>query len=166
MIAAGEPRSQIGDGFILVQEGLHVAVHCESRLARRKRLDWEDIAARRFVVSSYEPGPEIHDYLVRKISDLDRRARVRRQRLGREGIMTLVGVGFGMSLVADHWRGVRYPNVSFVPIGDETDCIPFSLTWRLENDNPALRRFISLARIEAKRAAASSGPSRRPDPLP
>ena len=166
MIAAGEPRLQNGDGFVLVQEDLHIAVHCKSRMAKHKRLDWEDVAARRFVVSTDEPGPEIHDYLVRKISGLGRRARVRRQRLGREGIMTLVGLGFGISLVADHWRGVRYPNVAFVPIGDETDRIPFSLTWRPENDNPALRRFISLARIEAKRAASSSGPLRRPDPSP
>lgn len=70
--------------------------------------------------------------------------------------MTLVGLGLGVSLVADHWRGVTYPNVSFVPIGDVNEKVPFSITWRPENDNPALRRFISLARIEAQRNGALS----------
>ena len=69
-------------------------------MARRKRLDWEDVDIRRFVVSSDEPGPEIHDYLVQKISGLGRRAQVRRHRLGREGIMNLVGLGFGVSELA------------------------------------------------------------------
>ncbi len=65
--------------------------------------------------------------------------------------MTLIGLGLGVSFVADHWRVVQYPNVSFVPIGDVDDTIPISLTWRPENDNHALRRFISPARIEAKK---------------
>lgn len=65
--------------------------------------------------------------------------------------MNLVGLGFGVSLVPDHWRGDQYPNVIFVPIGDVGETVPLSLTWRPENDNPALRRFISLARIEARR---------------
>lgn len=70
--------------------------------------------------------------------------------------MSLVGLGVGVSIVADHWRGVSYPNVTFVPIGEEGETVPFSLTWRPENDNPALRRFLSLARIEAKRNGALS----------
>ena len=80
--------------------------------------------------------------------------------------MNLVGLGFGVSLVADHWRGVRYPNVAFVPIGDEEEKVPFSLTWRPENDNPALRRFVSLARVHARKAAAGDAASRTRDPLP
>ena len=80
--------------------------------------------------------------------------------------MALVGLGFGVSLVADHWRGVSYPNVTFVPVGHEDETVPFSITWRPENDNPALRRFLSLARIEARRSGALSAPSQTPDPSP
>ena len=80
--------------------------------------------------------------------------------------MSLVSLGFGASLVADHWRGVQYPNVTFVPIGDEDERLPFSLVWRPENDNPALRRFVSLARVHARRAAADDAVSQKPDPSP
>lgn len=80
--------------------------------------------------------------------------------------MNLVGLGVGVSVVADHWLGVSYPDVTFVRIGEEDETIPFSITWRPENDNPALRRFLSLARIEAKRNGAPCAPSRTPDPSP
>ena len=124
------------------------------------------MAGAKFVVSAREPGPEIHDYIVRRVSDLGRRARVERHRLGREGIMNLVGLGLGVSLVADHWRGVGYPGVVFVPIGEKDERVPFSLSWRPENDNPALRRFLSLARAAAKGALSAGVSERRPGPSP
>lgn len=166
VVAAGEPSSDVGESLLLVREPIYLAVSSENLLAARDRLSWDDVTGSRFVVSAREPGPEIHDYIVRRVSDLGRRARVERHRLGREGIMNLVGLGLGVSLVADHWRGVSYPNVVFVPIGDEDERVPFSLTWRPENDNPALRRFLSLARAAAKGESSLAGIARRPDPSP
>ena len=164
---AGEPESASDDGLKLVEENIFLAVQADGPLAGWDRLKWEDVATSTFVVSTREPGPEIHDYIIRRVSDLGRPAKVRRHRLSREGIMNLVGLGFGVSLVADHWRGVRYPNVAFVPVGGEEERVPFSLVWRAENDNPALRRFVSLARTHAKKAAASpSVASQSPDPSP
>ena len=156
VIASGEPASDADGSLLLTREELFVAISSDAALARRRHLVWKDVSDESFIVSDQEPGPEIHDYILRRISDLGRSANVRRHGLGREGIMNLVGLGLGISLVADHWRGVQYPNVTFVPIGDEDETIPFSLVWRPENDNPALRRFISLARIEAKRNGAPS----------
>ncbi|RMB01997.1 LysR family transcriptional regulator [Eilatimonas milleporae] len=165
--AAGEPDNTVGDGLTVDEEGLFLAVQADGPLASREHLEWEDVAQATFVVSAREPGPEIHDYIIRRVSDLGRAATVRRHRLGREGIMTLVGLGLGVSLVADHWRGVQYPNVAFIPIGAEDERIPFSLAWRAENDNPALRRFLSLARVEAKKAASSPfAASQSPDLSP
>jgi len=166
MYAAGEPETAAGDGLTLANEDIFLAVHRDGPLAGCERLKWKDVAGADFLISVREPGPEIHDYIIRRVSDLGRAATVRRHRLGREGIMTLVGLGLGVSLVADHWRGVSYPGVAFVPIGDDEERVPFSLTWRPENDNPALRRFLSLARIEAKRNGALSAPSRTRDPSP
>ncbi|MDW4497887.1 LysR family transcriptional regulator [Sulfitobacter sp. D35] len=154
--AAGQPHSNVGDGLVISHDGVFLAVASDMALASKSRLSWQDIKDASFVVSSCEPGPEIYDYIVRKIGRVGRSIAVRRHLMGREGIMTLVGLGMGVSLVAESWRGVRYPNVSFVPIGDEGDRVPFSVTWLPENDNPALRRFISLARIEAKRKGALS----------
>lgn len=156
VFAAGEVNGEIGDGLTLSRESIFLAVAADHRWSKQSRLRWRDVVEATFVVSSSEPGPEIHDYVIRSVSDLGRSVAVRRHRLCREGIMNLVGLGLGVSLVADHWRGVHYPNVTFVPVGGEDETVPFSITWKPENDNPALRRFISLARIEAKRNGALS----------
>ncbi len=153
---SGEPDYNDFDKLILAKEHVFLAVPSHHPLAMQPALAWSTLSDQRFVVSAREPGPEIHDYVIRRLSDLGRSVKVRRHRLGREGIMSLVGLGLGVSLVTDHWRGLTYPNVTFVPIRDEADHIPFSLVWSPENDNPALRRFISLARIEAKRDGALS----------
>jgi molybdate transport repressor ModE-like protein len=166
VVAAGEPSSEFGDALLLCREAISLAVASNGPLAARGRVRWSELSGATFVVSSREPGPEIHDYILRRVGDLGRRVRIERHRLDREGIMNLVGLGFGVSLVADHWRGVQYPNVTFIPVGEDGETVPFSITWRPENDNPALRRFLSLARVEAKRNGVLCAPSRTPDPLP
>ncbi|WP_227268104.1 LysR family transcriptional regulator [Roseobacter weihaiensis] len=151
VISAGPPVPEYGEGLILTEEKIWLAVPSDRQIAERDLISWEDIRTETFVVGAREPGPEIHDFIMSKVGSFARRPVVRRHRLSRGGIMNLVGLGLGVSLVCDHWRGIRYPNVSFVPIGSFTERVPFSLIWRPENDNPALRRFISLARVEAKR---------------
>ena len=156
VIAAGTPRSEYGDSMLLHHEPIYLAVSEDHPLAKYERISWSDVSDPVFIVSSREPGPEIHDYITRSMTDLGRKITVNRCRVGREGIMNLVGLGFGVSLVADHWRGVSYPNVSFVRVGEENEQLPFSLTWKPENDNPALRRFLSVARGYAQRSCVVS----------
>lgn len=166
VIAAGDPMPENGDAMLLAREEVFLAVPSHLPCSSRDRLSWDDVQDATFVVSAREPGPEIHNYILSRISGLGQTARIRRHSVSREGIMTLVGLGLGMTLVADQWRGASYPNVSFVRIGNEGETVPFSITWRPENDNPALRRFLSLARIEAKRNGALSAPPQSPDPSP
>lgn len=155
LYAAGEPDEETGDGLVIVHEDIYLAVSADGSFADRERLSWDDVSEARFIVSAREPGPEIHDYIVRRISGLGRKAPVHRHRLGRDGIMELVSLGLGVSLVADHWRGVAYPNVAYVPIGEPGERVPFTLSWRPENDNPALRRFVSLSREVAREEKAN-----------
>lgn len=161
VVAAGNPPSVYGDMLLLTEEQLYVAVSRSSPLARRRWVTWHEMQSMPFIVAAGEPGPEIHDYIVRSISGLGCPVSVIEHRIEREGLMNLVGLGLGVSLICEQWRGVRYPNVNFVPVKADGvgEKIPFSLTWRPENDNPALRRFLSLAREVAKAGAATSGPS-------
>lgn len=166
VMASGEFPETHGDSTLLVEEPIYVALREDDPLARHVHLSWDNVKEARFLVSATEPGPEIHEYLIRRLADLGHHPNIARHRLGREGIMNLVGLGFGLSLVAEHWCGVSYPGVAFRPVGEPGERVPFSIVWRPENDNPALRRFLSLARIEARRHAAPSEPSRSPDPSP
>lgn len=156
VMAAGIFSSEASDSLVLAREPIFAALPENHPLAEQSQLDWEDLNGAQFIVSSNEPGPEIHDYLVGRLADFGAPLRVTQHRTGREGLMNLVGLGFGISLVADHWRGVRYPNVTFVRVGAPDENVPFSLTWVAENDNPALRRFISVARVAAEEVGKSS----------
>jgi len=152
MFAAGAPPSEHGDMALISEEPIFFAVSQRHPLTTRLCVGWNDVEDQIFLTSSEEPGPEIREYMIARTGGLGRRPRMIEHRMDREGIMNLVGLGFGVSLVADHWRGTSYPSVEFLPVTNDgkPECIPFSLTWRPENDNPALRRFLSLARSHSK----------------
>ena len=139
-----------GDSALLVEEPIYIALPEGHALAERRRLVWEGVREAHFLVSATEPGPEIHEYLIRRLVGSGRRPNVTRHRVGREGIMNLVGLGLGVNLVAEHWCGVSYPGVTFWPVGETGECVRFSFVWRPEKDNPALRRFVSLARRDVQ----------------
>lgn len=112
-----------------------------------------DLSEERFIVSRAAPGPEIHDFIVQRLSALGSSPRVDSFGVGREALMSMVGLGFGVSFVSGAEAGVTYPGVTFVPLVGET--LPFSAVWSPDNDNPALRRFLSAARVMARKAQAN-----------
>jgi hypothetical protein len=94
-----------------------------------------------------DPGPEIQDYIIRGLAELGRHPDVEQLAVQRETLLALVGLGRGLSLVAEAEAGVVYPGVIFLPLDHKE--IPFSFVWSEQNDNPAFRRFLSAARVQA-----------------
>ena len=78
VFALGEAESDRDDCLLVVREPIYIAVRSEDGLSDAERLGWRQIAEKRFVTSSREPGPEIHDYIVRRVSDLGRQIEVTR----------------------------------------------------------------------------------------
>ncbi|WP_019960560.1 LysR family transcriptional regulator [Woodsholea maritima] len=163
VIAIGASPCQTSDHLVLAYTPVYLAVAGNSSLASVGRLRWADVVNEKFVVSARDSGSELHDYIVRQVTEFGRGVSITRHHICREGIMNLVGLGFGVTLVCDHALGARYPNVSLAPIGHEEECVPLSLSWRPENDNPALRRFIGLARRQARQNCASCCGTKSPD---
>lgn len=152
-IVTGRPEPSGCDTEQLWREPVLAALHEEDPRAAAEALNLADLARDHFVVSREAPGPEIHDYLVQRLATLGFSPSIDEQRVAREGLMALVGLRFGITLVSGAEAAVRYPNVAFVPLADEK--LPFSIVWSPENDNPALRRFLSVARIKAKAGGVS-----------
>lgn len=168
----------------LWRERVHVALPLSHRLARRRRLDWTDLRDERFIVSRGVAGPEVHDYIIRRIADYGTYPEIEVKGAGRETLLNLVSLGQGVTLVSAAWAAVKLPGLVLRPLTDPEDIVPFSAVWSAENDNPALRRFISIAHVLAGRvrrgasdwtadtlSLASDGPAlsageRRPDPSP
>jgi DNA-binding transcriptional LysR family regulator len=128
----------------LWSEPILVAFADDHRLAAGGVIEWTQLVSERFIVSNADPGPEINDYVVKQMSELGLHPIVEPRPVRRDGLMALVGLGRGVSLVGAAEAAVTYPGVVFRPIHDEM--LPFSVVWSEQNDNPVLRRFLSLAR--------------------
>lgn len=146
------------DGFdseIFWRERVHLALSETHRLADRDRIDWSELAKDRFLVCRTEPGPEVRRYILRRAEAHGFIANIRHEDVGQETLMNLVAMGRGVTPVSEAWKGTVLPGLILLPIESDDDVVPFSGYWSPANDNPALRRFVSLARVHAKKAAAS-----------
>lgn len=132
-------------------ERVHVALPKGHRLAKRRKLDWVDLRGEQFIVSRMAPGPEVHDYIVRRGADYSTYPEVLYKAVVWETLMNLVGLGQGITFVSAAWLDVKLPDLVLRPLTDPADIVPFSAIWSPRNDNPALRRFISVAHTLAGR---------------
>lgn len=137
----------------LWNERVMVALPRADSLATKREIDWRALEGRRFIVSESEPGPEIYDYIVKHLGDLGRHPSIVRQSVGRDNLLPLVALGQGLTLVSEAAKGARFRGVAYRPIRGAL--LPFSAIWSVKNDNPALRRFLSLARTMSRSALAS-----------
>ncbi len=135
----------------LWEERVHVALPEGHELAGRRQVDWPDLQSECFIVSRFPPGPEVHDYIVRRAADYSTYPEVLYKAVVQETLMNLVGLGQGITLVSAAWVDVKLPDLVLRPLSDPADIVPFSAVWSPANDNPALRRFISVAHTLAGR---------------
>jgi len=132
------------DSAHLWDERVFVAMPKNCPLADCRRVDWSDLRGRNFVVSEAQPGPEIHDYLVKHLSALGYSPCIERQAVHRDTLMQIVALRSALTLTSEATVATRFPGVTYRPLGDNV--LPFFAIWSPANDNPAFRRFLSLAR--------------------
>jgi DNA-binding transcriptional LysR family regulator len=141
---AGNPAADGCDTTHLWNERVFVALPKDDELARKKKIDWHDLRGRSFIVSENYPGPETYDYLVRHLGELGHRPFVERYSVGRDNLMHLVAMGKGLTLTSEAATAMRFSGVAYRRLAAEV--LPFSAIWYTQNDNPGLRRLLSLAR--------------------
>jgi DNA-binding transcriptional LysR family regulator len=150
----GEPIAAGCDRTHLWNERVYVALPSDHELAAKDKISWADLRDRHFIVSAADPGPEICDYLVKHLAELGHHPSVERHGVGRDNLMHLVAMGLGLTLTSEATTAARFPDVVYRPLVGEV--LPFSAIWSPQNDNPALRRLLSLARIMSKRGKSSA----------
>lgn len=135
----------------LWEERVHVALPKTHVLAGSRQVEWQELRSECFIVSRSAPGPEVHDYIIRRAADYSTYPKVLYKAVVQETLMNLVSLGQGITLVSAAWADVKLPNLVLRPLVDPADMVPFSAVWSHQNDNPALRRFISVAHTLAGR---------------
>ncbi|MGE0503420.1 MAG: LysR family transcriptional regulator [Rhizobiaceae bacterium] len=129
----------------LWRERVHIALPRQHRLAGCEWLDWSDVRRERFVITRTAPGPEVHDYIIRRAADYSNYPKVTAIAVAQETLLNLVSLGQGVAIVLESRAAAKPPGLVFLPLIDPADIVPFSAVWSPRNDNPALRRFISVA---------------------
>lgn len=114
-------------------------------------LRWSDLADEKFIVSEKAPGPEIWDYLIQRLADFGYHPEIHPQQVDRHNILALVAGELGVTLTSEATTATLTPGIAYRPIVDES--LPFSAVWSSRNDNPALRRLLSMARTLSKRVS-------------
>jgi DNA-binding transcriptional LysR family regulator len=145
--------------FVALPQG-HVLCDCDE-------ISWESLRNEKVILCQSELGGAIHDRLITRLAQLGYSPWIERLDVGREALMNLVALGLGVSFTSEATVATQFPEVTFRPMADDAAGIPFSAVWLPTNDNPAFRRFLSLARDISKRwekqpRDAAALPSPRP----
>ena len=135
-------------------ERVYVVLPAMHPLLRARVIKWSDLQTQRFVVSEADPGPEIHDFLIRHLANLGVHLEIERVQVGRDNLMQIVSLGRGLTLTSEATIAMRFPGVVYKRLENET--LPFRAIWSPRNDNPAFRRFLSLARHLSKQDTAAA----------
>ena len=154
----GTPSAPHCDSALLWEARVFVALPEGHHFAAEEAISPESLRNEHFIVSREAPGPEIHDGLVRRLAATGHTISVARYGVGRETLMHMVALGFGISVISEAGVATRYPRVVFRPLATAEDMLPYSAVWLPGNDNPALRRFLSLARSLASGRLAPIAP--------
>lgn len=139
------------DTLELWRERVHIAMPRSHPLAKQKKVDWSQLREEPFIVSRFGPGPEIRDYIIRRICDYSTYPTIEFCDVQQETLMHRVAMGKGITPVVEAWRGVTIPELSLVPLSADADVVPFSAVWSPKNDNPSLRRLIHFAQTLSRK---------------
>lgn len=148
-------NTEIADWLLLNSEDLCVAASLECPLASQDFVSWSQLESQQLIISTRDPGPMIEAAIARINHERNLEILLSAHDVSRDTLLNLVGLNFGLTLCPRSWTAASYPNVVFIEL-DQPLQIQYSIAWSPMNDNPALRRFISLARIEAKKNGVPS----------
>jgi DNA-binding transcriptional LysR family regulator len=141
----------------LWNERIVVVLPEDHALRTKKEIEWSDLRNEHLIVRQSERDPVLCDRLTKRIAAADHDPDVRKLKVGRESLMNLVAMGLGVGLTSEATIATAFPKVVFRPIAGDDELLQFSAAWLPHNDNPALRRFLSLARRMAKERRRRSG---------
>lgn len=121
-------------------------------LENRSEVKWSELGGERFIASDRTCGPDVQDCLERRFLKGGMYPAIQRHSVSRENWRSLVARGSGIMLTSEATTMARLPGIVYRPISGEA--LQFNAIWSHRNDNPALRRLLSLARSMSDSAAS------------
>lgn len=114
-------------------------------LADHTAVTWADLVKETFLVRHGGTGPQVHDHIVQRLAGRWHAASIHRLDVERGTLLSMVGQGFGITVVGEATSLLPISGVAFLPIADEPEPFPFSAVWSPYNRSAALHNLLSLA---------------------
>jgi len=111
--------------------------------AGARRLSIEDLRQEMFILSASGLGPDIRDYLTRRMTKSNTEPRVQLHRAGQCDLINMVASGFGVTIVVGRPRAA-VNGVVFIPLAGRS-AISMWAIWMDSNPNPVLRSLLDVA---------------------
>jgi DNA-binding transcriptional LysR family regulator len=126
-----------------------VALPKDHSLANREFVYWTDLKNERFLMSCRDPGPEIQDVLLSKLSSPGDRPRIKQIKANRGLVLSMVEGGRGLTLNCEGATGIVLQGVVFREVrdGNGPTRIGYVAYWRHNNVNPALDTFVRVLEV-------------------
>ena len=154
----------------LWSERIMVAIPEDHALAGKDAVYWTDLREEKLLLSQRDPGPELQDLLVAKLASPGDRPNIARHDVSRGSLKSLVGAGFGVTLLTEASADANIAGVVYRDVRDgaEPARLGYSAHWRADNENPALARFLKILGerypLPTTGACPSAAPLQRPGP--
>ena len=146
VVSPGRLPSKDINSLLLWSERILISLPQNHTLAAREIIYWTDLRNETILLSQYDPGRELEELLISKLALPEDRPRIERHDVSRGIIKSLTSMGMGLSLVMESDIGASFAGLVYRELQDGTgpSRLDFHAHWREDNENPALKRFLSL----------------------
>ena len=117
----------------------------QHRLAGQSAITWADLVGETFLVRHGGTGPQVHDHIVLRFGGRWPAPSILRFDVGRGALLSMVGQGFGITIVGAATALLPTTGIIFLPFADEPEPVAFTAVWSSFNRSAALRNLLSLA---------------------
>lgn len=148
VIVVGEARDHAGASMLLWSERIIVALPTTHRLTRNDSIYWTDLKGELFLLSQRDPGPDLHNIIVRKLAEPGEAPDIASWDVSNESVLAMLETGHRISVHCESCAGLIYPGVVYREVRDASgpSYIPFTACWEAGNNNAAVVRFLGLLR--------------------
>lgn len=138
-------HSQI-ETFVVQLESLIAALPSDHPLAEKDSIDVADLADSPFVTFPGTGGSSVRDALIRVTHEAGFTPRIVQEAPDSLTILDLVAAGVGVTITVSSVLHLRRSGVVCKPLRGALPRIESALAWRRDNESPALRAVIEVAR--------------------
>jgi len=115
------------------------------RLAGQSVITWADLVGETFLVRYGGTGPQVHDHIVLRLAGRWPAPSILRLDVGRGTLLSMVGQGFGITIVGAATALLPTTGIVFLPLADEPEPIAFTAVWSPFNRSATLKNLLNLA---------------------